>query len=221
MDKKDLSGCGKFVLAALLFAFILIITNALTENMGISVVIASAVTALPIVSDYFYQKNKKEEQERKDWLLEEKKQQEALEKEREQFAKQKEEEQKLEAERERKEKERQEWLKTHGEIYFPVRGVTFSNKNGTSRQAALKSAYKAEQIGEDLDLSFEEFEYQGQPAVAVLVNERGVGNVPAEDVDAVLEVLDRITNAQIYVEPFEDDDGDTIYRADVFIDYLK
>ena len=217
MDKKDLSGCGKFVLAALLFAFILIITNALTENMGISVVIASSVTALPFVADYFYQKNKKEEDDKKRIAAEEKARIEHLKK----VEEQKEEEQKLEAERERKEQERQEWLKTHGEIYFPVRGVTFSNKNGTSRQAALKSAYKAEQIGEDLDLSFEEFEYQGQPAVAVLVNERGVGNVPAEDVDAVLEVLDRITNAQIYVEPFEDDDGDTIYRADVFIDYLK
>ncbi|NMA07296.1 MAG: hypothetical protein GX928_06280 [Ruminococcaceae bacterium] len=217
MDKKDLSGFGKFIFAALLFAFILIITNALTENMGISVVIASSVTALPFVADYFYQKNKKEEDDKKRIAAEEKARIEHLKK----VEEQKEEEQKLEAERERKEQERQEWLKTHGELYFPVRGVTFTNKNGTSRQAALKSAYKAEQIGEDLDLSFEEFEYQGQPAVAVLVNERGVGNVPAEDVDAVLEVLDRITNAQIYVEPFEDDDGDTIYRADVFIDYLK
>lgn len=169
----------------------------------------------------FKRKKKNKEPERKEIDFAEANRRIKFEKEKEEERKRLEEEERKRAEEERKQKERERWLETHGEIYFPVRGVTFSNKNGTSRQAALKSAYKAEQIGEDLDLSFEEYEYQGEPAVAVYVNERGVGTVPAEDVDAVLEVFDRITNAQIYVEPFEDEDGDTIYRADVFIDYLK
>lgn len=117
-----------------------------------------------------------------------------------------------------------EWEKTHGKIYTNLAGVTFKNSDGTSRQAALKDAYANDCAG---TLEFEQYEYQGEPAVLVCYEGVGIGNIPKARVSEVLAILDRLSSARLDVEVFvpelDDDDvrPDKIYRADLTLIYTK
>lgn len=122
----------------------------------------------------------------------------------------------------------QEWEQTHGRIVTSIAGVTFKNDDGSSRQAILKDIKASG--GGDAELSLEEFEYKGKPAVRVLVDGEQIGNVPRGRVAEILAVLDRIEDARLEVETFrpeeEDDEGKTrrgelIYRADLYLTYTK
>ena len=63
-----------------------------------------------------------------------------------------------------------------GSIVFRVAGTTFDNDDGTSRQDLLRG-FRYEDP-EDLIVTFEETEYAGELAFAVLINDQQVGNVP-------------------------------------------
>lgn len=133
-----------------------------------------------------------------------------------------------ERERQRQEaKERQaEWERTHGRIITKIAGVTFKNDDGSSRQKYLREIFAN---GDSGQVSFETYDYQGEPAIHVLFNGMCVGNIPKYDVQEVLDVFDRITHAYLDVTRFtpEDDDDDyddrpnkrreIIYRADLAI----
>lgn len=117
-----------------------------------------------------------------------------------------------------------EWEETHGRIYTNLAGVTFKNADGTSRQAALKDAYANGCAG---TLEFEQYEYQGEPALLVCYEGVGIGNIPKARVPEVLSILDRLSSARLDVEVFvpelDDDDvrPDKIYRADLTVIYTK
>lgn len=108
---------------------------------------------------------------------------------------------------------------------FSVAGVTFSNDNGSSRQKILSELYAA-QLAEDDDISvtLEPFEYDGEPAIHVLVNGRCVGNVPKQEVEAVSEIMAKSVK-EIKVDWFEPKDAGSsskrIYRADVTLSHFR
>ena len=139
---------------------------------------------------------------------------------------------KAEAERERAEAERKklaaiqeerERRERYGWYPFSVAGVTFANEDGSSRQKILSEIYDA-QLAEDLDpdVTLERYEYEGKPAIHVLVNGRCVGNVPRMEVDDVSEIMDKALK-RIEVEHFVPDDAPRkrIYRADVTLSYYR
>ena len=76
---------------------------------------------------------------------------------------------------------------------YKVVGVTFKNPEGKSRQAALKKMYNAavKNDSEDYDVELVPYEYEGQPAVAVLLDGFNVGNIAAEQ---AADVADMVTN---------------------------
>ena len=135
---------------------------------------------------------------------------------------------KLQAEQDEKKARQEEFDRTHGRIFTRLAGVTFDNDDGSSRQAILKDIKASG--GGDAELSLEEFEYKGKPAVRVLVDGEQIGNIPRGRVAEILAVLDRIEDARLEVETFrpeeEDDEGKTrrgelIYRADLYLTYTK
>lgn len=133
-------------------------------------------------------------------------------------------------EREERERQAAEWKLKHGRIVTALAGVTFDNDDGTSRQRLLKD-YLATQAGGEVTL--QECDYKGSPAVRVLLDGECVGNIPRGNVREVLDVLDRLENASLNVEVFypeadddDDDDrprrkGEKIYRADLILVYAK
>lgn len=119
---------------------------------------------------------------------------------------------------------RTEWADTHGRLVTNIAGVTFDNDDGSSRQKLLRDLMVS---GGEAELTLEEFEYKGHPAVRVLVDGDCIGNIPAKRVDDVLAAMDAgITASHLDVETFRPDDDDedrpaVIYRADLTLIYNK
>lgn len=118
----------------------------------------------------------------------------------------------------------------HGRFVTNLVGVTFDNEDGTSRQRILKDYYISGVKGSELSL--EEYEYRGKPAVRVLLDDQCVGNIPKTRVGELLPIMDRLESVAIDIEAFtpdydEDDTeerrrrGSKIYRADLFLIYTK
>lgn len=137
---------------------------------------------------------------------------------------------KAETERAAEKARQDEWDRTHGRIVTAVAGVTFKNDDGSSRQAILKDL-KA-RGGDDAELTLEEYDYKGQPAIRIMIDGEQIGNVPKRRVPEVSAVLDRLDTARLHVETFrpedeEDEDGNVrhrgelIYRADLYLVYKK
>jgi len=80
-----------------------------------------------------------------------------------------------------------------------VVGVTFKNDDGTSRQALLKKIANGTGGFEDPDITFEQYDFQGNPAIGVYVNGKQIGNVPKENVNRVSSYIDDIDEADIEV----------------------
>lgn len=115
---------------------------------------------------------------------------------------------------------RMKYLEDHDLIFTRIAGVTFDNDDRTSRQKNLKAIYN----DPDKDLgtvSLRKYEYEGDPAYHVLFEGRCIGNIPADYVERIEAVEDRIDRIDLEVEPFENEDGATIYRAELTIGYLK
>lgn len=104
-------------------------------------------------------------------------------------------------------------------IECPLKGVTFDNDDGTSRQGYLKALYESGQLVPNVSL--EHYLFRGSDAIRVLVNGRCVGSVPADRVDRVLQLMEagRIKYAFIRIEYFENEFDELIYRADIVIGY--
>lgn len=80
-----------------------------------------------------------------------------------------------------------------------VVGVTFANDDGTNRQRLLKKLYfKDPPFDSYVDISFEEYDYQGETAFAVLANGYMIGNVGRNDIPFFEEFI-----YNHYVEDFE------------------
>lgn len=136
-----------------------------------------------------------------------------------------------EAEEAKRKAEREEWERTHGRMVFNIAGVTFTNDDGTKRQDLLKEVLAS---GGDCDVTFEEYEYNGKPAVRILYDRQHMlGNVPARMVGDFLKIMDNISAVNLDIQTFTPDDVDDdweegrkknkekLYRAEVHIVYDK
>ena len=108
----------------------------------------------------------------------------------------------------------------HGTIDCSVSGVTFDNDDGSDRQKILRALLNDPEE-DSPDVTFVQYTYKKKPALYVMCGDKCVGNVPAEYVEDVLPILDRIELAYITPDKFKNDDGVTIYRADLHIQYSK
>ena len=137
-----------------------------------------------------------------------------------------------EAEEARRKAAQAEFERTHGRMEFNIAGVTFKNDDGSKRQDLLKEALASDCDG---GLSFEEYEYNGKPAVRIIYDDVHIlGNVPARMVSEFLNIVDKITSVNLDIKTFTpedvDDDWDDgpvrknrerLYRAKVHIVYDK
>jgi len=82
-----------------------------------------------------------------------------------------------------------------GTITFRVAGVTFENDDGESRQDILQDLRGEDP--DDLVAELQATEYNGEPAVAVLVNGRQVGNVPKKLVREVSAAMEHVATCYI------------------------
>lgn len=95
---------------------------------------------------------------------------------------------------------------------FKVVGVTHNNDDGTSRQEALKAVYD---FGGIAAVTFQEYTFEGMPALYILANDRCVGNVAAECVMEVRALIAKGRGATINVDKFKNEDKETIYYASI------
>ena len=99
-------------------------------------------------------------------------------------------------------------------LSFKVAGVTYNNDDGTKRQAILKRMAKKNSPRVTLEI----FNYQGSPAVAVLLDNERVGSVPAERVVYALPFAAdgvNITSSNVEIGDFENDNGKRIMYCEV------
>lgn len=97
-----------------------------------------------------------------------------------------------------------------------VAGVTYKNDDGTSRQKILADIKKRKPpFDHHLDVSIEEFQYDGKPAYYVKVNGHTVGTVESSMSAFISANQSRLAGvSDFYVSEFEDEDtGKTIYYA--------
>lgn len=109
---------------------------------------------------------------------------------------------------------RKQYAETHMRVDFSVAGVTYENEDGSSRQAILKRMAKEDFVVASLG----EFEYDGSPAVAVMLDDERIGSVPKEHLPDVLPLFTqgkKLSTITADIEDFEDEDGKTIYRCDI------
>lgn len=102
--------------------------------------------------------------------------------------------------------------KSHTKV-CKVAGVTF---NG--RQKILKKLKADKSAGKTLNVSMQEYDYQGNPAIRILVNGMDVGNLHTEDVTFVKENQKRILGIKDFTigehyDEHENKDGDTTYTV--------
>ena len=102
---------------------------------------------------------------------------------------------------------------------FKVAGVTFDNTNGVNRQRHLANFYFSNGGPGKAKGSFLRYQYQGKPAIYVLLEGKIIGNVPAEEVETVLSLLDDIEDTSVYVNFFRDENDKIIYYARVTVTY--
>lgn len=82
---------------------------------------------------------------------------------------------------------------TYEFVAYKLRGVTFKNNDGTDRQTILrKLKFHDAPFDTGADVSLQKYEFDGSPAIAVLVNDIQVGNIPAENVGFLNDNFDRI-----------------------------
>lgn len=104
------------------------------------------------------------------------------------------------------------------ESTFKVAGVTFDNDDGSSRQEIICDLLDEYGEWEDIPGSLLEYEYKGNPAIYVLADGQIVGNIPADDLDTVLDLLPDVEDVVVRVSDFAPE-GKTIYFARVTLAY--
>lgn len=93
-----------------------------------------------------------------------------------------------------------------------VAGVTFY-------QPALQRAYKKYEEDYYIEADIEEYEYKGEQAFRILCFGKTIGNIPRHSIKKVASIYNRIVNVDVDINEFENDEGETILRADVSIKY--
>lgn len=105
---------------------------------------------------------------------------------------------------------------------FKVAGVTFKNGRKT-RQAILRAFKWGDETPETVD--FEQYEYEGKPAVYVKINDQVVGNIPSNCVETFLEHEENYKRDNVHCDIYGgsklDDGTRTNYGCEIVIRYLK
>ena len=104
-------------------------------------------------------------------------------------------------------------------LSFKVAGVTFANPDGTERQRTLASFYRSNGGSGSGTGRISRYTYQGAPAIYVLLNNKIIGNIPANDVSSVLSIYNEIDEVSVFVDRFFSDEGELVYFARVNIVY--
>ena len=93
---------------------------------------------------------------------------------------------------------------------FKVVGVSFNNKDNSSRQSILRHAYYNDHPYEDYEAIIREYEYEGAPAYGVylaytddeyITRAKQIGNIAAKDVNYIVEnrfSFDGVERIEIY-----------------------
>jgi hypothetical protein len=116
---------------------------------------------------------------------------------------------------------RKHFEEANKKISFAVAGVTFKNDGGGSRQTILKRKMKEQEDG-IVAVSLEQYEYEGKPAVAVMLDDEQVGSVPNSHLPEILNVIrdnKKVTGLSADIEDFEDEEGKHILRCDILVQY--
>lgn len=95
---------------------------------------------------------------------------------------------------------------------YDVVGESFNNDDGTSRQDILAAIANCEPPYEDCKVSIDEFDFQGERALAVKVNGAQIGCIARKDLDDVFE--DLISTEEITLRVFGGENGKS-YGASV------
>lgn len=84
---------------------------------------------------------------------------------------------------------------------YKVVGVTFPARDGSERQDNLKELFNEELETESFlrnhDIKLEGYEFNGEDALAVFVDNKEIGNIPANKVQEVAEIAQRATSCKI------------------------
>ena len=114
---------------------------------------------------------------------------------------------------------REEWKRTHATLTTNVVGVTFDNEDGTKRQQCLEEIL----INGYKQISLEDYKYNGEPAIRVIVDDMCIGNIAKDTVPEVMSFIDRISSASLDVSDFIADTpngrGKRRYRAVLSLEY--
>ena len=113
-----------------------------------------------------------------------------------------------------------------GFIETKVSGVTFKNEDGKSRQDILRNLYKAKNSATppEMEISFEPYEYEGEDAVKVLVNDECIGSIDKHHVKEALDAIYNLESVFLNVDRFKDDNNfgsSFVYYAKLNIKYRK
>ena len=95
-----------------------------------------------------------------------------------------------------------------------VAGVTFNNKDGSSRQELLREFDREEAVA----VSLLEHEHKGKPAFHVLVNGKIIGNIPKDKAPFIVRNRKGIAFDDIEIAIYQDKKGEN-YGAAVYIPY--
>ena len=109
---------------------------------------------------------------------------------------------------EEREKSQALWNRHFEAFEFKVAGVTFEG-----RQSVLRKIYvNHEKYAENPDVTLKPYRYRGAPACHVLADGNCIGNIPAEDVEFCLSILDRVSSIDLTVDHFIPKDREDPYE---------
>lgn len=82
---------------------------------------------------------------------------------------------------------------------YKVAGVTFKNADGTLRQEILNAIVNHEPPYEECRVSLDEYDYEGERALAVKVNGDQIGNIARKNLEEVFRDLDSAEEIELKV----------------------
>lgn len=108
---------------------------------------------------------------------------------------------------------------------FKVRGVTFYNDDGTSRQEILKKIYrKKPPFDNGLNVELKQYTYNDGPAYGVYVNGYMIGNIPGDNTDFVNHARRRgveVVGFKVdYFEPEDEPERGRVYYARIKLEIV-
>lgn len=92
--------------------------------------------------------------------------------------------------------EREAYRATVDRYIFTVAGVTFKNDGGRSRQTILREIKHNEPSVYEFELK--QYDFKGEPAVGVYLNDEQVGSISRDDLPTVLPIIKKFDRLEAY-----------------------